>query len=288
MIRVGIGLPSTIPGTSGERILEWARRADAGPFSSVSVIDRLVYANYDPLIALTAAGAVTRRVRLVTAALIGPLRQTGVLAKEAASLDAISGGRLTLGLGIGIRQDDFTAATAEIKDRGARFNRQLELLHHIWSQKPFAEGQGVIGPAPTRKGGPEVLIGGFSDKAAMRIAKWGDGYIASTGPRSAGKLYATAEQAWREAGRPGRPRFVAGSFFALGDEAKERGRAYVRGYYAFGGAALAEGAVKGILDSPQAIRQAVQAFADAGADEVIFSPTDNGMEQMERLAEVVG
>lgn len=288
MINVGIGLPSTIPGTSPSRILDWARKADAGPFSAVNVIDRLVYANYDPLIALTAAAAVTTRVRLVTAALVAPLRQPGILAKQAASLDALSGGRLTLGLSVGIRKDDFAAAATDFTNRGARFDKQLEMMRRIWSQQASAEWHGVIGPAPARLGGPELLIGGFSEKVAARIAKWGDGYIASTGPRSAGKIYAAAEQAWREQGRKGKPRFVAGSFFVLGDDAKERAQAFVRNYYAFGGAQMVEGSLKGILDSPQAIRQAIQAFADAGADELILSPTDNGLEQVDRLAEVVG
>jgi alkanesulfonate monooxygenase SsuD/methylene tetrahydromethanopterin reductase-like flavin-dependent oxidoreductase (luciferase family) len=232
MMKVGIGLPSTIPGTPPARIIDWARKADTGPFSALSVIDRLVYPNYDPLIALTAAAAVTARVRLVTAALVAPLRQPGILAKQAASLDALSGGRLTLGLSVGIRKDDFAAAGAEFTDRGARFDRQLGMMRRIWSQQPFAEGQGIMGPAPARTGGPELLIGGLSGKVAARIAKWGDGYIASTGPRSAEKMYAAAEETWRDHGRAGKPRFVAGSFFVLGNAAKERAAAFVRNYQA--------------------------------------------------------
>src|SRR5918999_4014525 len=115
-----IGLPATIPGTSGSLVLDWARRADSGPFSSLGIIDRLVYPNYEPLITLAAAAAVTDRVRLMSTVLIAPLRGAGVLAKQAATIDAFSGGRLTLGLGVGAREDDFRAASATFEDRGDR------------------------------------------------------------------------------------------------------------------------------------------------------------------------
>ena len=82
----------------GDLVLEWARRADAGPFSSVGVLERVVYDSFDPFAALAAAAAATSRVRLATMIAIGPLRSTALLAKQAASVHELSGGRLTLGL----------------------------------------------------------------------------------------------------------------------------------------------------------------------------------------------
>src|SRR6266545_6201400 len=96
-MNVGVGLPTTTPGTDGAMVLEWARRADAGPFSSLAVLDRVVYDCLDPFAALAAAAAVTARVRLATMIAIGPLRATALLAKQAASVHALSGRRLTLG-----------------------------------------------------------------------------------------------------------------------------------------------------------------------------------------------
>src|SRR5437763_10427600 len=112
-MKIGIGHPGTIPGVKGQLILDWAKRADGGPFASLGSIDRLVYPNYDALITLTAAAAVTQRIRLMTTVLLAPLHNGALLAKQSASLDAFSGGRLTLGLGIGGREDDFRAAQVD-------------------------------------------------------------------------------------------------------------------------------------------------------------------------------
>src|SRR6476469_1553472 len=100
-MKIGIGLPSTISGTPGSHVLNWARTADEKGFSSLGVIDRVVYGNYEPLIALAAAAGATRTIRLMTTILIAPLRNPVGFAKQAASLDALSNGRLTLGLAVG-------------------------------------------------------------------------------------------------------------------------------------------------------------------------------------------
>jgi len=192
-MKIGIGLPAMIPGTSGDVILEWARRAEAHDFTSLGITDRVVYGNYEPLIALAAAAAVTHRIRLMTTILIAPLRPAGLLAKQAASLDALSGGRLTLGLGVGAREDDFVAAPASFHDRGRRFDQQLALMKRIWASQPAVEGVGPVGPLPARPGGPEVLIGAYTPVAVQRVGRWADGLIVGGGdPSQVTPLYALA------------------------------------------------------------------------------------------------
>src|SRR2546430_7758106 len=177
-MKIGIGLPATIPGTEGKRILDWAKNADSGPFSSLGILDRLVYPNYEALITLAAAAGVTQRIRLMTTVLLAPLRNPALLAKQAASLDALSGGRLTLGLGIGGREDDYLAASVPFKRRGKLFDAELETLQKIWSGQSLGDTIGPIGPVPTQSGGPEILIGGYSPAAIQRVGHWGNGFIA--------------------------------------------------------------------------------------------------------------
>ncbi|MGO8947181.1 MAG: LLM class flavin-dependent oxidoreductase [Ktedonobacterales bacterium] len=286
-MQIGVGLPNMIPGTPPANILDWARMADAGPFSSLGTTDRLVYPNYEALITLAAVASVTRRARLITTVLIAPLRNPGILAKQAASLDALSGGRLTLGLGVGGREDDFIVADESFHQRGHRFEEQLSLMRRAWNGEPPAPGVAPMGPTPVRKGGPEVLIGGYSPVAVRRAALW-DGYIAGGGSDAqAAQVYATVQRAWQEAGRPGKPRLVCAVYFGLGPDATERGGAYLKDYYAFMGP-RAEQVAQNMISTAADLKNAVARFEAIGADELILWPCMPDLDQLDRVVEALG
>jgi alkanesulfonate monooxygenase SsuD/methylene tetrahydromethanopterin reductase-like flavin-dependent oxidoreductase (luciferase family) len=285
---IGIGLPATIPGTRGSLVLDWARRADSGPFSSLGIIDRLVYPNYEPLITLAAAAAVTTRVRVMSTVLIAPLRGAGVLAKQAATIDALSGGRFTLGLSVGAREDDFHAAPASFHDRGRRFEEQLELMKRVWSGRTVSDEVGPMGPPPARSGGPELLIGGYSPAAIRRVGRWADGFISGgiPDPEQVRQMFDVAEESWRAEGREGRPRLVASLYYALGPNAA-RGGDYIRDYYSYFGPA-ADDMARSIPSSPETLDSLIRGLGDVGADEVVCWPTIAELDQVDRLAELVG
>jgi alkanesulfonate monooxygenase SsuD/methylene tetrahydromethanopterin reductase-like flavin-dependent oxidoreductase (luciferase family) len=262
---VGIGLPNTIPGTDGRLLVEWARRADAGPFSTLGVLDRLAYDAIDPFAALAAAAGVTERVGLATMIAIGPLRNTALLVRQAASVDALSGGRFTLGLAVGARLDDYEAAGVEHRGRGARLSEQLAALR---------DGHEL-----------RLLVGGMTGPAFARMARYADGYAHNGGPpRAFARAAASALAAWSDLGRPGRPLLWGQGYFALGDE--DAGAAYLRDYYAFTGP-FAEKIAAGNLTSARAIRDFVRGYEEAGCDQLILFPTVADAEQLERLAEVL-
>jgi alkanesulfonate monooxygenase SsuD/methylene tetrahydromethanopterin reductase-like flavin-dependent oxidoreductase (luciferase family) len=218
-----------LAGAGRDLILDWAREADAGPFSTVGVFDRFAYDSYDPLVTLAACSAVTQRIQLATTILTGPLYNTALLAKAAASLDALSGGRLVLGLAVGARENDYVAAGVEHRGRGRRLSEQLLALRDIWEA-------GEIGPRPVQDGGPKLLVGGTSDAVLTRMARHAHGYIHGGGPprvfaRSADK----ARAAWADAGRPDHLHLWGMAYYALGAGAAELGRDYLMRYYAFTG-----------------------------------------------------
>ncbi|MGQ0549052.1 MAG: LLM class flavin-dependent oxidoreductase [Armatimonadota bacterium] len=279
-MRVGVGLPSGVPGASGRLVIEWSTRADAGPFSSLGAIDRLVYDSYDPLTTLAAAAAVTRRITLASMVISAPMRNTALLAKTVASIDAMSGGRVVLGLAIGARHEDYDAAGIDHRTRGRRFSEQLIELRTHWEDEH-------LGPRPARAGGPPLLVGGLNDEAFARVARYADGYVHGGGPpRAFARAADRARAAWIDAGRPGRPRLWGQGYFALGDGAPEAGARYLRGYYAFTGP-FAERIAEGLLTTPQSIVQFVRGYQDAGCDELVLFPTVPDLAQLDRLADVI-
>lgn len=277
-MRVGIGLPSTVPGAAGAAVVEWARRADAGPFATLAVLDRLRYDSLDPFVALAAAAAATTRVGLATMIAIGPLRSPAALAKQAASVAALAPGRLTLGLAVGARRDDYEAAGVDHSTRGAALSAQLAYL------RGGAEAAGV-GPAARfglAGGGIGLLVGGTSGAALVRMARYGDGHAHGGGPPRAFAGAATrARAAWQDLGRPGAPLLWGQGYVALGDP--ERGRAYLRDYYAFTGP-FAERVAAGALTTTREVREFVRGYAAEGCDELVLFPTGADPDEVDRLA----
>jgi len=279
-MNIGVGLPNTVPGTEPELIGEWARRTEGGPFTSIGVLDRLRYDSFDPMACLASLTGTTSRVRLVTMVVVGPLRGTAVLAKEAATIDALSGGRLTLGLAVGAREDDYEAAGVTLRGRGTRFEGQLAAIRDVWEDPS-------VGPRPAQEGGPELLVGGGTDLAFGRVARYADGFVHGGGPpRAFERAAQRVSAAWRDAGRPGEPQLWGQSYFALGDDAAGRGRDYMLDYYAFTGP-FAERIAEGLLTTPHDVVQQVRGYAEAGCHELVMIPTVSDPEQVDRLAEIV-
>jgi alkanesulfonate monooxygenase SsuD/methylene tetrahydromethanopterin reductase-like flavin-dependent oxidoreductase (luciferase family) len=286
-MHIAIGLPSRIPDASGELMLEWATRAEQGPFSSLVVTDRVVSQSLEPLSVLALAAGATRRIRLMTSVVIGPTRETTLLARQAATIDVISGGRLTLGIGIGVRENDYAATGFDFHRRGKRSEEQFALLRRVWRGEALSSEVGPIGPSSPRRGGPEMLIGGYVPAIAQRIAKWGDGYMAPGGgePEAMLKMWREIGFAWQQAGRSGKPRWIGASYFALGPDAADHATRYIGANYGYN-PELAAKRLRTLPASSAAVEDAIKRQADMGVDEFILRPCAEDLGQMDLLAEI--
>ncbi len=280
---IGIGLPNTLT-VAGPVVVDWARRAEERGFSTVATIDRIVYPSYDSLTSLAVAAGATSRIGLFTDVLLTPLYQPALLAKVTASLAAMSGGRLTLGMGVGGRPDDFAALERPFNRRGKLMDETLDLLTRAWAGENVTGDDFPVAPTPPGNRVP-VLIGGNTDASVRRAVAYGDGWTAGGGgPAMAAPMVEKVRQAWQEAGREGEPRIATLTYFGLGDE--KASKASLRRYYAFLGDwvdAIVDSAVRG----PQAAKDIARDFAGIGVTELVFVPTIASLDEIDRLADAV-
>lgn len=283
-MRIGIGLPNTIPGVEGRLLVEWSRRAEERGFSTLATIDRIAYPSFESLATLAASAGVTERIGLMTNILLAPTRNPILLAKEAATVDQLSGGRLTLGLGVGRRQEDFVATERRFEDRGRRFDQDLELMHAAWRGESVGGCPRPPTPTPANGRAVPVMIGGLSDRAVQRAARWGIGWTAGGGAANEVEPFAErVRAAWREAGRDGEPRIVALAYFSMGEGTEDRSMESLLDYYGPGARAFAESVPRG----GDAVRAAVESFRRAGVDELILDPTVPELSEVDLLADAV-
>jgi alkanesulfonate monooxygenase SsuD/methylene tetrahydromethanopterin reductase-like flavin-dependent oxidoreductase (luciferase family) len=287
---VGVGLP--MKALDPEDLAEFATTIEAGPFGSLSLGDRLAYDSHDVLTALTWVAAITTRIRLLTSVLCLPIYKEGIVAKQAASLDRLSKGRLSLGLGLGGRETDFAVAPTPFADRGARFEEQLATMRRIWRGEPAFDGTMAVGPTPYTPGGPEVIIGGFVPAALRRAGRMADGvrsFAFGSDPNVHLDRYAVVKEAWDAEGRAGRPRLIAACNFALGPGAHEAFVTHAHTYYGYDKALLDDALTSDAPTSPRAIVDFIHRCEDAGIDELVFTTvTADTMTAMRALADVVG
>jgi alkanesulfonate monooxygenase SsuD/methylene tetrahydromethanopterin reductase-like flavin-dependent oxidoreductase (luciferase family) len=287
-MEVGIGLPNAVPGTTRGQLLDWARAADDAGFSSLGTIDRIVYPNYEPLVALAAAGAVTERIRLATTVMLGPLRMNpAVVAKQVLSLDAIAGGsRAVLGFGLGGRDDDYAVSGASMSERKAWQDRAVAQIRRIFDGAAGDEGK--IGPRIEGKG-PALIIGGSVEATFRRAAQYGDGWIMGGGPPDHLKAgVAQLQTHWQNEGRSGKPKAMALAYFSLGDNAQQNADRYLLDYYGFLGEELSGMIAASAAKDPDTVKAYLAGFESAGCDELIIFPTSNDVRQVELLADAVG
>ncbi len=287
-MEIAIGLPNAVPGTTGEQLTEWARRADKAGFSSLGTIDRIAYPNLEPLIALAAAAAVTERIRLATTIMIVPTRENAtLLAEQTASLQKISDGRVVLGLAVGGREDDYEVAGVDFSTRGKAFESMMSRMREVWKGSADSSGSADtsgVGP-DVADNPPTVLVGGGADVVFERAARYGDGWIMGGGtPDVFKESKAKLDQAWSDAGREGAPQAKALAYFSLGDEAEANAEGYLKDYYEWLGE-YAQGIADSAAKDAETVKGYIQAFEEAGCDELFFIPASSDPDQVDLLAE---
>jgi len=286
-VHIGITLPSFVASADRDAIRGWCRRIEAGPFSSVSVGERIAFPSHELITTLAFAAAATERVRILPTVGVLPTHETVRFAKQMATVDVLSGGRLTVGVGVGGREDDYRAVGAPFAGRFARLDEQVTLMRRVWRGEVVVDGLPPVGPEPVQPGGPPILSAAMGPKSMARTATWADGiagFDLAPDPAGVDGLFRRAEAAWVEAGRTDRPWLATSTWFALGPGAEERLRGYACNYLSnFGDRTASSLATLCRLSDPGVLRERVAAIADTGCDELILVPTTDDVAEIDRL-----
>ena len=274
---------------------EWARATDEGPFSSLCFGERMAFDNPETLTLLGAVAAWTSRVRLVTTVVVPQLHEPVMLAKALATGDRLCGGRLTVGVGVGGREEDYRAAGADPATKTiAGMRERVGTMRRVWAQERVVEANRPVGPAPLQDGGPEILVGTMGPRTVRDAAGWADGLAGVTLDLDTGQvggLFDLARAAWCDASRPA-PRLTTSFWFALDDgdgSARAQVHAHLRHYMNWIPAQLVDAMAPttGFAGTPAQLREALLRFEDLGTDEVHLIPTGSDLTQVERVAELL-
>ena len=282
-------LPVMEPGLDASILETWSRRIDDGPFSSLCFGERMAFDNPHALTLLGAVSAWTSRVRISATVLVPQLHDPVSLAKALATADLLCGGRLSVGVGVGGREEDYAAVGASESSRTMQeMADRVAVMRRVWAGEKVTPAVRPVGPPPVQPGGPEVLVGTLGPKTIRHSAAWADG-LAGFAPEvemeAIGKVFDQARTAWQDAGRTP-PRLTTSFWFAVGDEPRAQMRQHLLRYMnwlprdfvdAFADTA-------GFAGTVTELRDVLRRIEDLGADEVQLVPTSADLAQVEQIA----
>jgi alkanesulfonate monooxygenase SsuD/methylene tetrahydromethanopterin reductase-like flavin-dependent oxidoreductase (luciferase family) len=289
-MKVGLSLPTMLGGLDRDNVLGWCRRIEDDGYSTIGFGERIAYRNLEIFSVLSAAAAVTERVRIASTIVILPMHSATFVAKQTATLDVLTGGRVTLGVGVGGRDEDYRALGRDSSRRFARLDEQVATIRALWAGEPPGEGLDPVGPSPVQEHIP-ILSGAMGPKSLARSAVWADGVAGFEMDPSRPALErsrAQLDEAWERAGRDTEPYRMTSFWFALGDDAPARLHGYARDYLAVFGPELADALAAGCTaSSPDTVRRALDDLGELGYDEVQLVPTTADLRELDRLGDVV-
>jgi alkanesulfonate monooxygenase SsuD/methylene tetrahydromethanopterin reductase-like flavin-dependent oxidoreductase (luciferase family) len=293
-MQVGMTMPVMEPDLDANILRSWARAVDAGPFSSLCWGERIAFANPEVLTLLGALAAWTDRVPLITTVLVPQLHDPVLLAKALATADVLSGGRLTVGVGVGGRDEDYHAVGADPAARTmGEMARRVEIMKQVWAGERVTDSVLPVGPLPVQQGGPRLLVGTVGPRTLCHAARWADGLAGITLDLDVDKqdeLFEVGRLAWAQAGKP--PPHLATSFwFAIGpqEQAREQIHRHLRHYMNWIPPELVDAMAPhtGFSGTEDDLADLLRRFASIETSEIHLIPTSSDLDQLRRAADVV-
>lgn len=286
-------MPVMEPDLDATLLRQWAKRVDEGPFSSLCWGERIAFDNPEALTLLGALAAWTDRVPLITTVIVPQLHDPVLLAKSLATGDMLSGGRLTVGLGVGGRREDYLSVGADPSTQTMReMANRVAIMKKVWEGHRITDSVVPVGPRPVQPTGPRLLVGTVGPKTLQSAAPWADGLAGITlnlNVAEQNQLFEVGREAWQQAGKPA-PHLATSFWFALGrpDEARAQIHRHLRHYMNWIPTEIVDAMAPstGFAGTEDQLAEVLRAFAAVGTSEIHLIPTSSDLDQLRRAADV--
>lgn len=293
-MRIGMTMPLMEPDLDRDILHRWATGLDAGPFSTLAVGERIAFWNPEALTALAACAAWTRRIRLATTVLVAQMHDPVHLAKQLATIDLISAGRLIVGLGVGGRDEDYLAVGCDpALMTQAELARRVAVMRRVWAGEHFpGDALHPVGPSAVQHGGPRLRSGAMGPKAMRMAAQWAEtvtGWNMIPDLKNIEEQFSCVREAWQDAGRAAPP-LVASFWIGIGANGRDQITTHVRRYLGYYDAPVLVSLAgrAGFAGSAAELKSFLARLSDLGADEVILGTTTSNPDEIGRVADIVG
>ena len=286
-MKIGMTLPVMEPDLSRRDLEDWTLRVDSGPWSHIALGERILFPNPEFISTLSAVAAWTKRVEIIATISVLTMHNPILSAKQFATIDMISEGRFTLGVGVGGREEDYNAIGSTWSDRRwATLSDRVKTMQSVWSK----EYHPSLGPTPFSMNGPQILAGAVGPKAMEMSADFADGLAGFSFNADIEEIkdsFNRVQKAFEEKNKS--PRLVTSFWFGLGESARSDIQIHLERYLSWMGDDLARDLAKtaGFSGSQSDLNDFLLLAKAAGATDVILVPTSKNIEQLVLAEEVI-
>lgn len=291
-MKIGMTIPFMEPGWTRDSMKQWAQAIDRGPWASVAMGERITFVNPEFMTSLAATAAWTERVELISTISVLTMHNPVLMAKQFATIDVISNGRLTVGVGTGGRIEDYQSIGADWNNhRMAKLEENAQIMRRVWSgdKTVLPKALRIVEPLPVQSGGPKILVGAIGPKSIAAAARYADGLSGFSMLASLNDIKQSFEQftaEWQAAGRKGKPRLITSFWYGLEQKGKEAMEMHLTRYMNFMPKELSSYLIpnSGFRGSVTELKDFLDEIRKLGADDVILVPTNTSLDEINKLA----
>ena len=287
-MNIGMTLPVMEPGLTRDNLYEWTNQIDKGPWSSIALGERIVFDNPEFISMLSAVAAWTKKVEIISTVSVLSMHDPVLSAKQFATIDMLSEGRLTVGVGVGGRQEDYEAIGSDWKNhRWKKVSEYSKIMQSIWA----SEFEQDIGPKPVQAKGPKILAGAIGPKALSMSADYASGIAGFSFNADIEEISDAAVRAREAFSIKGmkEPRIVTSFWFAIGKDSRLQMQSHLKRYLAWMGKEIAENlaANAGFCGSIEDLSRLIKQVKECGVDDLLLVPTSKDLKQVIEIEDIL-